>query len=68
MQTGRPDYPSVALLVAAFVAYVGLGLVFKSLFLNWIIGPLWLFLVLYLLPLLIGRLRGDRPDQARGPA
>jgi len=31
-------------------AYVTLGLLFKSIFLNWIVGPLFPFAVMYLIP------------------
>ena len=34
----------------AFVVYVALGLVTRSVVLNWVIGPLFLLLTLYLLP------------------
>lgn len=47
--------------VAAFVAYVVLGVAFKSVFLNWIVGPLFPLVVLHLLPRL---LRGLRPPTA----
>lgn len=40
----------VAAYVGAFVVYVVLGYLFKSLLLNWIVGPLFLLIVLYLLP------------------
>jgi len=39
--------------LAALVAYVVLGLLFRSVVLNWIVGPLFLLLSLYLLPLAI---------------
>ena len=35
---------------AAFVGYVALGYFFKSAVLNWIVGPLWLVVWLYLVP------------------
>jgi hypothetical protein len=34
----------------ALVAYVALGLLTRSVVLNWIIGPLFLLLALYVLP------------------
>ena len=43
------DLPAAAY-VAAFVAYVALGYVFKSAILNWVVGPLFLLVVLHLLP------------------
>lgn len=43
------DLPAIAY-VAAFVAYVALGYVFKSAVLNWIVGPLFLVIVLYAVP------------------
>lgn len=36
--------------IVSFVAYVVLGLLFKSAVLNWIIGPLWLLITLHLIP------------------
>jgi hypothetical protein len=44
--------------LAALVVYVVLGLVFRSVVLNWIVGPLFLLLALYLLPLAARRLVG----------
>ncbi len=41
--------------IAAFVAYLVLGYVFRSVFLNWIIGPLFLVGSLYVVPRLLGR-------------
>ena len=43
--------------MAALVAYVALGLVVKSVVLNWIVGPLFLLFTLYLLPRALQRLR-----------
>lgn len=42
-----------------FVAYVGLGMALKSVVLNWIVGPLFPLLFLYLLPRALGRHRTD---------
>jgi hypothetical protein len=39
--------------VAALVAYVAGGFVFKSALLNWLVGPLFLLLVLYAVPTLV---------------
>ena len=50
-----PD-PGPWLYVLAFVVYVVLGLLTRSVVLNWIVGPLFLLLTLYLLPLAVRRL------------
>ena len=42
--------PAVGWFVVSFAVYVVLGLIVKSWVLNWIVGPLWLLLTLYLLP------------------
>lgn len=42
--------------VVALVLYIGLGLLLKSVLLNWIIGPLFLLMVLYLVPTAVRRL------------
>ena len=47
--------------VLALASYVALGYVFKSLVLNWLVGPLYLLVVLHLVPAGVRRLR-------RGPA
>jgi hypothetical protein len=41
--------------LTALVVYVALGLVLRSVVLNWIVGPLFLLLTLYLLPLAVRR-------------
>lgn len=60
VDTGGParerDQPAAAY-VAAFVLYVALGYFVKSFVLNWIVGPFFLVIVLYLLP---RALRGSR--------
>ena len=43
----------------AFVAYVGLGYVLKSAVLNWLVGPLFLLIVLHVVPRALARARGD---------
>ena len=43
------DRPMAAY-VAALVVYVVLGYFLKSAILNWIVGPLWLVLVLHVVP------------------
>lgn len=54
--------PHAAWFVAAFVGYVVLGLLTRTVVLNWIIGPLWLLITLYLLPTAVRRVtrRVDR--------
>lgn len=47
-----PPWPAY---VATFVVYVALGYRFRSVVLNWIIGPLFLVLCLYVLPRLVRR-------------
>jgi uncharacterized membrane protein len=49
--------PSPWLFVPVFVLYVVLGLLAKSAVLNWIVGPLFPLLVLYVIPHLAGRAR-----------
>ena len=49
--------PPAAWFVVTFVVYVILGLVVKSTVLNWIIGPLWLLITLFLLPTMVRRAR-----------
>jgi len=44
---------------AAVVSYVALGLAFKPA-LNWIVGPLWVLLVVWIVPASITRLRARR--------
>jgi hypothetical protein len=48
---------SAAAYVAAFVVYVAIGYFLKSLVLNWIVGPIYLVLALYVLPKALGRAR-----------
>ncbi len=45
--------------VAAMAVYVVLGVTLKSVVLNWIVGPLFPLLVLYLIPTALG-LRRNR--------
>jgi hypothetical protein len=42
--------------LAALVVYVVLGLLLRSVVLNWVVGPLFLLLALYLLPLAVRRI------------
>ena len=53
----EPEDASPAAYVVAFVVYVTLGYFLKSVVLNWIIGPLFLLLVLYVVPKALGRVR-----------
>lgn len=39
-----------------FLSYVALGYQFKTVFLNWIVGPLYPLLVMYVLPHLFRKL------------
>lgn len=59
MTTAAPveGLPRPIWFVASLVLYVVLGLLVKSTVLNWIVGPLWLLITLYLVPLLWRRLR-----------
>lgn len=52
-QAGAASVPAY---LAAFVVYVGLGLVVKSAVLNWLVGPLFLVIVLDVIPRLGRRL------------
>lgn len=49
--------PGAGWFAASFVAYVAVGVVLKSPVLNWIVGPLWLFATLFLVPVLWRTLR-----------
>lgn len=42
--------PAPGWFVVSFVVYAALGVVLKSPLLNWIVGPLWLFATLFVLP------------------
>ncbi len=53
----EPEDAPAAAYVAAFVVYVVLGYFLKSVVLNWIVGPLFLLLVLYVVPKALGRVR-----------
>ena len=44
--------PAPGWIALSFVVYVVLGLAFRTVVLNWIVGPLWLLLTLYVLPTL----------------
>ena len=45
--------PGPRLYVLAFAVYVVLGIATRSVVLNWIVGPLFPLIVLYLLPLAV---------------
>lgn len=60
----EPDAP-IAAYVAAFVVYVALGVIVKSVVLNWIVGPTFLLLTLYALPRGLRRLGQRRPASRR---
>ncbi len=45
--------PPAAAYVVALAVYVALGYFLKSALLNWVVGPLFLFGALYLLPRLV---------------
>ena len=45
--------PAAMWFVATLVVYIALGLYLKSPVLNWIVGPLWLFGSLYLIPAMV---------------
>ena len=47
----------MAVYVAAFAAYVALGYVLKSVILNWLVGPVFLVVVLHVVPRTFARLR-----------
>ena len=53
----EPEDAPAAAYVAALVVYVALGYFLKSVVLNWIVGPLFLLVVLYLVPKAFGRVR-----------
>jgi hypothetical protein len=64
--TGRRDDPpwytrrvEVVLYLLAAVTYVGFGMFHKFL-LNWIIGPVWLVTWLWLVPVIVDRVRGAK--------
>ena len=53
----EPEDAPAAAYVTAFVVYVALGYFLKSVVLNWIVGPLFLLVVLYVVPKAFGRVR-----------
>lgn len=56
----RADEPAdapAAAYVAVFAVYVILGFLVRSVVLNWIVGPLFLLLALYVLPAALRRVR-----------
>ncbi len=55
--------PAYGWVAASLVLYIVAGVIFKSPVLNWIVGPLWLFGTLYLVPTAIRVLRRRVVDQ-----
>lgn len=54
----RPErLPAVGWFVLTLAVYIVLGVIFKRAVLNWVVGPLWLFGALYLLPVLARAVR-----------
>ncbi|NIR39452.1 MAG: hypothetical protein GWN79_18760 [Actinobacteria bacterium] len=49
--------PGAGWFAASLAVYVAAGVVLKSPVLNWIVGPLWLFVTLFLVPALWRALR-----------
>lgn len=49
--------PGAGWFLASLVAYIVAGVALKSPVLNWIVGPLWLFVTLFLVPALWRALR-----------
>ena len=47
-------------MVVAFIVYVALGFTLKAPVLNWVVGPLWLLVILHLMPSLFRRIGGAR--------
>ena len=45
--------PPLLAYAGALVVYIGLGYVLRSVVLNWVVGPLFLLVALYLLPRLV---------------
>ena len=53
--------PPLLAYVAALVLYIALGFFFRSVVLNWIVGPLFPLLGLYLLPRLVRSRASTKP-------
>lgn len=56
-EVAPPDDLPAAVYAFAFAAYVALGYVLKSVVLNWLVGPLFLVVVLYVVPSSLVRVR-----------
>ena len=56
---GRPLSENPYAWLVLFVVYVALGVVLKSVVLNWIVGPLFPLVFLYVLPRARGRRRAQ---------
>jgi len=52
------DRLGISVVISALV-YIALGLWLKGVVLNWIVGPLWLLITVYLLPAIV-QMIGDR--------
>ena len=61
-RASRPFALTPLAFVLALAVYIVLGLLLKSVFLNWIVGPTFPLVVLYLLPKAFRRDRDRRPD------
>ena len=56
----REGRATAALYAVALLAYIAIGYFTKSVVLNWVVGPLFPLLVLYLLPRVADVVRGRR--------
>ena len=54
----REGRATAALYAVTLVAYIAIGYLTKSVVLNWVVGPLFPLLVLYLLPRVADMVRG----------
>lgn len=50
MEDVAGSLPPARWIVASLAAYIVLGLLLRTVVLNWVVGPLWLFLTLYVAP------------------
>jgi hypothetical protein len=53
--------PPAGWFIASFLAYVACGLVLHTLVLNWIVGPIWLVVTLWAVPVAWRRLQRAGP-------
>lgn len=56
----RPD-PGLAWYAAALAVYIGAGFFLKSVLLNWVVGPLFPLVALYLVPRLVRKVTKPEP-------